>query len=40
MGHDGGSAMARTLRECMGQGKVVEKGQESERSDDDINWVW
>ena len=40
MGHDGGSAMARTLRECMGQGKVVEKGQESERSEDDINWVW
>ena len=40
MGHDGGSAMARTWREFMGQGKVVEKGQESEGSEDDINLVW
>ena len=40
MGHDGGSAMARTLREFMGQGKVVEKGQESEGSEDDTNLVW
>ena len=27
---EGGSAMARTLSERMGRGKVVEKGQESE----------